>query len=397
MEAVLKDSLSQPATSREELLRILSENSLFADIPKEVLQKYVDRIRILHLSENDLLYEDSDGSQSIYLVGQGHICFYIRSEHEGGFIQVDTCEARGFFGEGAALEQRQGRITRPVHSRARIVAGDATILVVLAPELLREMIQAYPMAMAANLTRAASQKSRRSAQGQFDAAIERETNKFLENMLDWFSERTLDAISVLQLNCDTLKEFSRKQPLLSDIGNENLEACSALHQALTALTELSSLKDHPLSKTRLNLEKWWNEFSPKLTRLLDTRGGTLESYVESRVIHTDVRRLERGFLWCFDSISQVLESGHRVSVSGGTNHGKFEFRISFRFPMITEYLARRLLLPFSVEGEYSNICMGFSLFYRLIVSIGGNLELDQRSGEHLTFAANLPIYIDEGA
>jgi len=379
-----------------ERLRYLNENALFTDLPEAAIEAFLDRTRVLTLGKEEILYEDTDTSRSVFLVGRGLMRFLVRTERNVDFMETGRCEAGAFFGEGAALEYLDGHPRRPLLSRARIVADEPSVLLVVPAELLGEALRAYPVAMATNLTRAASQKSRRSVQGQFDAAIQGETVRILDSILGWLSRRTLDAIGAIQLNAGVLRE-NGTDPRSAEIGQELLEACSNLDQTFLALADMAREEDGPSHAYQLPVDSWWREFSPNLNRILEARGGSLHSYVERATIATAPRRLERAFIWCFDSISRVMHAGEVVAVTGGPSHGSFEFKISFRFPMLTEFLARRLLLPFAVQGDYADICVGLALSRRLITTIGGSLEVEQRSGEQLTLALNLPTQAYEEA
>lgn len=376
---------------RNDTLAHLRSNSLLSDIPEDSLQTYIDQIRVLILSGGEILHEDTDTSHSVFLVAEGHISFLVRGEKNSEFVETGACESGSFFGEGATLEHLDGYPKRPLLSRARIVAKEQSTLLVVSAEVFGEILKKYPIAMATNLTRSTSKKSRRFAQEQVDNAIRSETSQVLENLLSWLSQRTLDAFSTIQLNAELLKEGSSNiSP--NESGAEILEACSTLDESFSALSDMAGERKISAERVPLAVEDWWLEFSPELRRLLQTRSGDLESYIRKAELETTPLRLERAFTWCFTGISLAMEPGETVKVSGGPTHGRFEFQLSFRFPMLTEFIARRLFVPFSARGNHADVCVSFSLSQQIVHSLGGTLQIEQRSGEHLVLSLSLPTY-----
>jgi len=380
-----------PVPDLDEILPYLHENALFSDLPDETIARFAAQTRFLTLRREEILYEDTDTSSSLFLVARGSMRFLIRTERSADFLETGACEAGSFFGEGAALEYLAGHPRRPLLSKARVMAGEPTMLVVVPAEVLGAALESHPVVMATNLTRAASQKSRRSVQGQFDSAIQGETVRILDSILGWLSRRTLDSLGAIQLNAGLLRETGLSLHE-AELGKEILAACGNLNQTFLALTDMARDEDSLARAVTLQFETWWNEFSPQLERILESRGGTLSSYVEQSTVTTDSRRLERALIWCFDSISRVIYPGEQVSVNAGPSYGSLEFKITFRFPMLTEFLARRLLVPFSVDGGYADVCVGLALARRLVRTLGGSFEVEQRSGEQLTLALNLPTH-----
>lgn len=383
-----------PIPSSTELMRYLNENALFTNLPEEAVAAYGNSVRVLELEDGEILYEDSDPSSAVYLVAQGVIRFLVRRAQGADFVESRTCAAGGFFGEGAALEYLVGQPQHPMLSRARIVAEGETVLIVLPAELLARAIQEHPVVMTTNLVRASSQKSRSSIQGQLDVAIEGETVRVIESVLSWLSRRSLDALSSIQINSGLLRETA-SDAFTAEIAQEVLEATHGLSRTFTALADMAQTDATPARTAEIHTDVWWKKFSPQLEAILDARGVAIDSYIERDRIVTSRNRLERAFSWLFEGISKVMEKSEIVSVKGGSVHGQFEFRISFRFPMLTEFVARRLLLPFAIQGSYADVGVELSLARRLVRSLHGNLEVAQRSGELLTLDLSLPARTHE--
>ncbi len=89
---------------------------------------------------------------------------------------------------------------------------------------------------------------------------------------------------------------------------------------------------------------------------------------------------------------QARQEGLKLTITTAREHGDAVIRFSDNGPGIPEELQERIFEPFFTTKEIgSGAGMGLSVAYEAVVSHGGSISVESRSGEGTTFLVRLPL------
>jgi CRP-like cAMP-binding protein len=360
---------------------MLKGNAFTRGLSEKTLSQIALSAHVLDLPDRSIIYEEGDIADSLYLIYSGKVEFTRKRLGFGDSVVVSLRQPGHFFGETSLID----RGNRPV--RATTV-GPCRLIRITADTFDWVLLEQGDV-VARNLIEAAVQSSRNSSDLLLNQVIEQQKREVIQTVISWLTQKTQDGFTGLRLNIATLLR-DLNDPTLRDIVVEvqnEVENLINLFRDLTLFSDTAPLTRTERATTLLEL---WKPIEPMAKKLTKDKHLTLDAYVEDSAVDLDSHLVESALQHAIIGIAEIAAAGSTIQIRGGIRKGEIEFRINYRHPKITEYVALRLFEPFltSSSGEPSGV--NLALAKRYIERAGGKATVPIRGGEEVTLSLSLP-------
>jgi CRP-like cAMP-binding protein len=360
---------------------MLKGNAFTRGLADGVLSHIADSAQVLDLPDRSIIYEEGDIADSLYLIYTGKVQFTRKRLGFGDAVVVSLRQPGHFFGEMSLID----RGNRPV--RATTI-GPCRLIRIPGETFDRALLEQGDI-VARNLIEAAVQSSRNSSDLLLNQIIEQQKREVIQTVISWLTQRTQDAFTGLRLNTATLLRDLR-EPALRDIAKEvhnEVEALINLFQDLTLFADTQPLNRTERPTTLLGL---WKPLEPMAKKLTQEKHLTLDAYVEDSAVEIDSHLVSSALRHSILGIGEIAAPDSTMQIRGGIRKDEIDFRVSYRHPKITEYVALRLFEPFLISSSGEPSGVNLALAKRYIERAGGKATIPIRGGEEVTISLSIP-------
>lgn len=327
-----------------------------------------------------VIFEVGDAAKSLCLVLKGQVRLSRPALDGSRLVPVGLVRPRQFFGTSTVLEAdtRQSRADSLVDSE----------LLEVPIQLVVDLLRSHPQQMASNLIRQQAEVLEESAVEMATVVAEQQRDEVIASCIRGILVESEPVVTRAMLLAEDLSEQLH--------GRENGGQARRLLETLQALVNQKRnlaafarpLAPRPAEQRDLHI--WLKELAASLKRDLDTLGCALDAYAESACFATDFASFDPLLRNLLLRLAPLARQGGDLKLRAGLQGQEMLLRITYRHPGLTEYFALRLFEPFAMTGEGHAIGLELTAARRFARIHGGDMTLENRSGQSVTLVVRLP-------
>jgi signal transduction histidine kinase len=371
IETSHRDSRSRPS---------FRNNALLDGISDEIYAELADKIRVIQCSPNEIIFEENDPGDSLYLIAEGSV----KISKRGRAGQQETLAylmERDFFGEMALVDTGQ--------RSAQAAAVDHVVVGRIDREGWDLLLQLAPQQVLANFTRSVTKRLRHNNQHFIEEVMRSERLSLVGSTISSIVHDMNNPISCILCACEVI----RKNNAEGLIG----EAAELIRGAVKNMENMTrELIDFSRGNTQLNLELFLVE---DLVDAIEAEFSKHWPQIELRVevfyngaIQADRHRLVRVFSNLIRNACEAMAKTDQKILTFAIKRTEtgLQFEISDTGCGIPAQLLPRIFEPFVTHGKSNGTGLGLAISKAVVEAHHGTISV--KSGEQgTTFTVDLPL------
>ncbi len=359
----------------------LSENRLFEGIESTLLDRIAPTVRVVQLSEGEVVFREGDPGDVMYLVGKGSV--KISKAGRGG--QQETLgfiEPGNFFGEMALLDGEP--------RSAMATAVESTLLGTVDEQTFQHILELAPSRLHMNFLRSVTQRLR-SVNSHFIAEVMRsERLSLVGAMANSIIHDLKNPICIVRCCSDLIAR---------DTTDVRIRELAAMTDKATdgMLSMTQELLDYARGSTSLSCEtvsiwRLLDELNQQALRLLP--GHNIQFAKNIRYdgnVLVDLPRFVRVLANLIKNAREAMPSGGILTMSTDSVNGQVVIRISDTGIGIPAELLARLFEPFVTHGKSHGTGLGMAIAKSVVTAHQGKISISSVQGKGTTVDIRLPL------
>lgn len=337
----------------------------------------------MKLKAGSLVFEVGDSAHSVYLVLSGQVRLSKPALDGSRLIPVGVVRPRQFFG---ASEVLQG-VSRGL--RADTVSGTELLEVPIDPVV--DLLRLHPREIAGNLARQLEELLEENAMEMAAKIAEQQREEALGSFIRGILSESEPLVTRAMLLAEDLSEQLQR----SESGPQAQQLLATVQALVNQKRELATFA-RPAATGKLDerdLHLWLKQLSGQLADPLAQYQCTLDAYAESIMFSTDFEMLDQVLQSLFLRLAVLARQENSIKIRAGLEGSEMLLRVTYRHPGLTEYLAMRLFEPFSEAGHGQTTGLELTATRRFARIHGGDMVIENRSGQTVTLALRLPARV----
>ena len=369
-----------PAACMRNRAALFAKNALFADLNLEVLETISRRIEVITLAPNDILFQENDPGDCLYLIAEGSI--KISKRGRGG--QQETLAylpTNDYFGEMALVDGGK-------RSAQASAVGPTTVGRVDHPtwDLLLHLA---PQQILTNFTRSVTQRLRQNNQLFIEQMMRSERLSLIGTTISSIVHDMNNPIGTILCACGIIQVNTEDEGTRQMAGH--------IRDAIDRMAAMTrELVDYSRGETQLklelvNVENFIRQLEPDFSKC--RAGCDVEIKVEfTGSLRIDRHRMLRVFGNLIKNAREAMKAGQenflRFSVRQIGSEARFE--VSDTGHGIRSELLPKIFEPFVTDGKAGGTGLGLAIAKTVVDAHGGTINVESSSAG-TTFYIVLPI------
>lgn len=357
-----------------------SRNRLFEGIDVEVLEKIRAEVDILHFNRGDVVFNEGDAGDALYLIGQGSV--KISRQDNSGHQQVLTYMHPGnFFGELAMLNQAP-------HS-ARATAAEPTLLGAVKEETFQHILELAPSRLHLNFLRLVSEHLRSVNSHFINEVMRNERLNLVGSMANSIIHDLKNPICIVRC-CSDLIASETNDPRLREL-------TSMLDGAVDGMLAMTQeLLDYArgsiqLQKQIVSIWGMLDALNAQSLRLLPGKNIQFVKHIRyDGNIEIDRARFIRVLSNLIKNSRDAMRGGGILTITTDLVQDQVVIRISDSGSGIPAEILPKLFEPFVTHGKGSGTGLGLAIARSVIEAHGGKIAISSVEGSGTTVDLRLP-------
>ena len=360
--------------------RRFRKNQLLAGISEQIYLELAGKIQVLDCAPREIIFEENEGGDSLYLIGQGSV--KISKRGRAGQQETLAFLMEGdFFGEMALVDAGKRSAQAAAVDRVRVgrIDRDGWDL----------LLQLAPQQVLANFTRSVTARLRHNNQHFIEEVMRSERLALIGSTISSIVHDMNNPISCILCACEVIRK-SNPDKLIA-------EATALIRGAVRNMDNMTrELIDFSRGETHLNLEVFpvndlveaieadFSRYRPENELRIDCSN--------SGSIKADRHRLLRVFNNLIRNACEAMATSDekRVTFAIRQSGSGLRFEISDTGCGIPQQLLPRIFEPFVTHGKANGTGLGLAISKAVVEAHRGNISV--KSDEHGTsFTIDLPI------
>jgi signal transduction histidine kinase len=373
-------AIVQPPPPTGGLAAAFAGNALFADLNPAVLHAISERIEILTLAPDQILFEENEPGDCLYLILQGSI--KISKRGRGGQQETLTyLPANDYFGEMALVDSGK--------RSAQATAVGTTALGRIDRATWDLLLHLAPQTVLTNFTRSVTQRLRQNNQHFIEQMMRSERLSLIGTTISSIVHDMNNPIGSILCACGVLQSgaFDQSTQKMAGLIRDAIQRMAVMTQELV---------DYSRGETHLKLE---TVSVPALVQQLEPdfvkcrAGCDVQLQVDFQgSVRIDRHRMLRVFGNLIKNAREAMKPGEqnvlRFSVRKIDSQAQFE--VSDTGHGIRKELLPKIFEPFVTEGKSNGTGLGLAIAKTVVDAHGGTITV-QSSDAGTTFRIKLPI------
>ena len=356
------------------------ENNLFADLQPAILHRISELVEIVTLASDQVLFEENDPADCMYLILRGSI--KISKRGRGGKQETLTyLREKDYFGEMALLDGG--------NRSAQASAVGETIVARVDRATWDLLLQLAPQNLLTTFTRSITQRLRQNNQHFIDQMMRSERLSLIGTTISSIVHDMNNPIGTILCACGIIQSTTTDEGTMQLAGH--------IREAIDRMAAMArELVDYSRGETQLKLE---TVNVATFVRQLEPDFSKCRSGCEVRVkvdfqgsLRIDRHRMLRVFGNLIKNAREAMKAGAenvlRFSVREVESYAQFE--VSDTGHGIRAELLPKIFEPFITEGKSGGTGLGLAIAKTVVDAHGGTIAVESSSAG-TTFRMALPI------
>lgn len=361
-----------------------AQNALFADLSPEVFETISKRIEILALAPDEVLFEENEPGDCLYLIAEGSI--KISKRGRGGKQETLTyLQAKDYFGEMALIDSGK--------RSAQATAVGATTLGRLDRETWDLLLRLAPQRILTNFTHSVTQRLRQNNQHFIEQMMRSERLSLIGTTISSIVHDMNNPIGTILCACGIIQSST------TDAGT--MQLANHIKEAIDRMAAMTrELVDYSRGQTQLKLEtvnvaNFVRQLEPDFSKCRVACDVQIAVNFNGSV-RIDRHRMLRVFGNLIKNAREAMKVGEqnilRFSVREVESHAQFDLIDTGHG--IRADLLPKIFEPFVTEGKSGGTGLGLAIAKTVVDAHGGTITVES-SDAGTTFRILLPISPDQ--
>ena len=362
--------------------RCFATNQLFEGIEPDVLEDVRYEMKTLRLKEGEVVFEEGDRGDSLYLVGEGSI--KISKTGRGGEQEtLGYIQSGNFFGE-MALFDGQPR-------SAKATAASPSLVASVDERTFQHILELAPSRLHMNFLRCVSQRLR-SVNSHFISEVMRtERLSLVGSMANSILHDLKNPICIVRCSCDLIKEEAKNQPRVKQLTtmiDGAVNGMMAMTQELLDYARGSSA----LKKESVSMWRLLDELSQQSLRLLPGQNIQFVKHIHyDGNLDLDVARFTRVMANLIKNASEAMSGGGILTVCTDLLDGEVLISLSDTGCGIPPEILAKVFEPFVTHGKTHGTGLGMAIAKSIVEAHGGKITVSSTVGTGTRVEIRLPL------
>jgi len=355
-------------------------NALLDGISAEIYEALVEKITVIECSPNEIIFEENEGGDALYLIAQGSV--KISKRGRAGQQETLAYLMEGdFFGEMALVDTGK--------RSAQAAAVDQVVVGRIDRDAWDLLLHLAPQQVLANFTRSVTRRLRHNNQHFIEEVMRSERLSLIGTTISSIVHDMNNPISCILCACEVIRK-SEPNELVG-------EATDLIRGAIRNMENMTrELIDFSRGQTQLNLELVMIE---DLIEAIEADFARYRPEVELRIetfyngaIQADRHRLLRVFNNLIRNACEAMAKSDekRLMLAVKRTNGGLRCEISDTGCGIPPQLLPRIFEPFVTHGKSNGTGLGLAITKAVVEAHGGAIAV--QTGERgTTFTIDLPL------
>jgi signal transduction histidine kinase len=356
------------------------KNALLAGINDEIYAQIADKIDIIRCNPNEIIFEENDSGESLYLISQGSV----KISKKGRAGQQETLAylmERDFFGEMALVDRGK--------RSAQAAAVDHVVVGRIDRQGWDLLLHLAPHQVLTSFTRSVTGRLRHNNQHFIEEVMRNERLSLIGSTISSIVHDMNNPISCILCACEVIR--TNNPDALID------EAAELIRDAVRKMETMTrELIDFSRGHTQLNLESL---SVSELIHAIKVDFAKYRSYVDLRVealyqgaIQVDRHRLLRVFSNLIRNACEAMAKADEKILLFGVKRTDIHlrFEISDTGCGIPAQLLPRIFEPFVTHGKSNGTGLGLAISKAVVEAHQGSISV-KSSDRGTTFTIDLPL------
>jgi signal transduction histidine kinase len=355
-------------------------NRLFEGIEPTMLERIRAEVSILQFKRGDVVYNQGDPGDSLYLVGEGSVKIS-KQGRSGRQETVGFVHSGSFFGEIAMLDGKP-------HS-AMAIAAEPTVLGAVNEETFQHILELAPSRLHMNFLRSVTERLR-SVNSHFISEVMRgERLSLVGSMANSIIHDLKNPICIVRC-CSDLIASETNDPRLRELTT----MLDAAVDGMLAMTQ--ELFDYARGTTQLHkqLVSIWgllDELNQQALRLLPGRNIQFVKHIRyDGNVEIDRARFVRVLCNVIKNSREAMKDGGILTITTDLVQEQVVLRISDTGVGIPPEVVPKLFEPFVTHGKSSGTGLGLAIAKSVVEAHGGRISIASVHGSGTTVDIRLP-------
>jgi signal transduction histidine kinase len=369
-----------PSLSLEAQSPAFTQNALFAGLSPEIFGTISERIQILTLASDEILFQEDEPGDCLYLIAEGSI--KISKRGRGGQQETLTyLPANDYFGEMALIDSGQ--------RSAQATAVGTTTVGRIDREAWDLLLRLAPQRILTNFTHSVTQRLRQNNQHFIEQMMRSERLSLIGTTISSIVHDMNNPIGTILCACGII------QMNTTDEGTRQM--ASHIRDAIDRMAAMTrELVDYSRGETQLKLEpvnvaNFVRQLEPDFSKC--RAGCDVQIQVEFEgSVRIDRHRMLRVFGNLIKNAREAMTAGEQnvLGFSVRESGSQVEFELSDTGHGIPSELLPKIFEPFVTEGKSNGTGLGLAIAKTVVDAHGGTITVESsRAGT--TFRITLPI------
>lgn len=359
--------------------RCFASNALFEGIRPDVLEEVRYEMKTTRYKEGDVIFEEGDPGDSLYLVGEGSIKIS-KSGRGGNQETLGFIESGNFFGE-MALFDGQPR-------SAKATAASPSLLASVDERTFQHILELAPSRLHMNFLRSVSERLRQVNSHFISEVMRSERLSLVGSMANSIIHDLKNPICIVRCCADLIA---------SEADPRTRELTTMIDGAVDGMLEMTQeLLDYArgsasLNKERVSIWRLLDGLSEQSLRLLPGLNIQFVKHIRhAGDIEIDVARFTRVMGNLVKNASEAMTGGGILTLTTDLVQNQVVIRLSDTGKGIPPEILPQLFEPFVTHGKSHGTGLGMAIAKSVIEAHHGKISVASIQGSGTTVDIRLP-------
>ncbi len=368
------------STARRYAFEQLSRNRLFEGIDSDVLEKIRPELDILHFDRGDVVFQEGEAGDALYLVGEGSVRIS-RRDAKGQQQVLAYMHPGNFFGELSMLNHAP-------HS-AMATAAEPTTLGAVKEETFQHILELAPSRLHLNFLRSVSEHLRSVNSHFINDVMRSERLNLVGSMANSIIHDLKNPICIVRC-CSDLIASETNDPRLRELTT----MLDGAMDGMLAMTQ--ELLDYARGSMQLHkqLVSIWgmlDELNAQSLRLLPGKNIQFVKHIRyDGNVEIDRARFIRVLSNLIKNSREAMRGGGILTMTTDLVQEQVVIRISDTGVGIPPEVLPKLFEPFVTHGDRAGTGLGLAIARSVIEAHGGKISISSVPGNGTTVDIRLP-------
>ncbi len=368
------------AAESYDTFRCFASNQLFEGIEPDVLEGIRYEMKTIRLEEGDVIFEEGELGDSLYLVGEGSI--KISKTGRGGEQEtLGYIQSGNFFGE-MALFDGQPR-------SAKATAASPALLASVDERTFQQILELAPSRLHMNFLRGVSQRLRHVNQHFISEVMRTERLSLVGSMANSILHDLKNPICIVRCCTDLIKEETKdpRTQQLTDMIDGAVNGMMSMTQELLDYARGSSA----LKKESVSIWRLLDELSKQSLRLLPGQNIHFVKHIRyAGDLEIDLARFTRLMANLIKNASEAMPEGGILTLDTDLLEGEITLKLSDTGCGVPADILPKLFEPFVTHGKSHGTGLGMAIAKSIVEAHGGRITVSSVAGNGTTVEIRLP-------